>query len=100
VLRHPQPNKGVPCNSAIYDDFLLGGLRLHYYYLIVIFLYYQKCAKTHLRQCRNSKTSSGEDPGQADPRFKVGGGERLMRREGRRVYAGKGKEGRALAPKT
>src|SRR6218665_988324 len=61
---------------------VLTGLRLHYYYLIVIFLYNnQKCAKAHLQQCRNSNYFRGQNP-RNPARFKVRGGGSLTR-EGR-----------------
>src|SRR6218665_1930192 len=40
--------------------FIHKFISLHYYYLIVTFLYYQKCAKSHLQQCRNFKKFWGE----------------------------------------
>jgi len=65
----PPAWKGMPCNSAISEEiFIRGYLRLHYYYLIVTFLYNQKCAKMHLQQRRNSKNVQGRTSG---PRFKV-----------------------------
>src|SRR6218665_2664603 len=36
-----------------HSKFIHKFVSLHYYYLIVTFLYYQKCAKTHLHQCIN-----------------------------------------------
>src|SRR6218665_2486861 len=44
-----------------HSQFIHKYISLHYYYLIVTFLYYQKCAKTHLQK-RNLK-KSGEDLG-------------------------------------
>src|SRR6218665_54448 len=45
----------------IISIFIHEFISLHYYYLIVTFLYYQKCPRTHLQQCIHLK-NSGEDP--------------------------------------
>src|SRR6218665_471037 len=54
----------------IISIFIHEFISLHYYYLIVTFLYYQKCAKTHLQQCRNLKIFRGRTPGPPALSFK------------------------------
>src|SRR6218665_2908135 len=46
----------------IISIFIHKFISLHYYYLIITFLYYHKCAKTHLQQCRNLKKPGGGTP--------------------------------------
>src|SRR6218665_1350906 len=79
----------------IISIFIHEFISLHYYYLIVTFLYYHKCAKTHLQQCINLKKFRGPPALRwVEGREVISNavGEHIMQEEGE--TEGRGNEGR------